>query len=190
MLSDVRQFHQLANEFFITIAYWVYYRVTFILLDYESKDSSHWHHHFIFKTRHYPTITATHTYNMHYNIHYNIRFMDHTNTIEHTTMRTLYTWHTPYTQTTHNLLQAAYTHTTYTTHVRTHILFCCPIIISQAEPPSSSWPCSLRDPPLLSIHQPCLASLATVVPPLNPRLTLTPPLSYPLFFTTVSYCLT
>lgn len=153
--------------------------MTFILLDYESKDSTHWHHHFIFKTRHYPTVTAAHIYIT--CISRNIRIVE---SIPH--MWTLYIYHTPYTHTKHNPLQATYTHTTYTTHVCTHSLSFCPIIVSQAAPTFSSWLSSLRSS-LLCIHQPSLASLAAVVRSLNPRLTLTPPLSCPLVFTTVFY---
>lgn len=80
-------------------------------------------------------------------------------------MWTLYIYHTPYTHTAHNPLQAAYTHTTHTAHVCTHSLSFYPIIVSQAAPTFSSWLSSLRSP-LLCIHQPSLASLSSL--PISP----------------------
>lgn len=83
MLPDAGRLHQLANGFLITIACHVYYAVTFILLDYEYKDSTHWFHHLRSKTRHSSNVTAIHMYitqHAYHRTHKHCRTHTHTHT--------------------------------------------------------------------------------------------------------------
>lgn len=153
--------------------------MTFILLDYEPKDSTHWHHHFIFKTRHYPTITAAHTHTQHA-FHGTYKYYRTYHTCVHYTPAIP---HIPTLDTTYYRLHT-HTHHIYCTCVHTHPFLLPHNCLSGRT--NFFFMALFSQFSLLSTHHPSLASPAAVIPPLNPRLTLAPALSCPSVFTTVS----